>query len=261
MKLNRKDLRKILYDFNCYSNRLLQADFHDYARVLDKFIKYLESTPIIIEYVTGCGECDIDLDQEVKDVQQSHGKGIFSTGDTDEEEVCNVFAILKFIAEKQYAVHETIATGYSYSTSYQDRIKGFNDRFVMVLISHIERYLTKVGIDMGLDDKVTYNVTVNSGQAIIATDNANVNASNNVDVDFDKLNKLILAVRENSHGLQPDEQEIVSYSLEAIEAEVKEEKPKKGLIRTALTALKTIKGTAEFAAAIAALTGFITQLG
>ena len=63
-----------------------------------------------------------------------------------------------------------VAMGYSHSKGYQDKIKGFNDRFVMVLIRHIERYLTKVGIDMGLDEKIIYNVTVENGQAIIATD-------------------------------------------------------------------------------------------
>ena len=30
MKLNRKELRKIQYDFNSYSNRLLQANYKDY---------------------------------------------------------------------------------------------------------------------------------------------------------------------------------------------------------------------------------------
>ena len=52
----------------------------------------------------------------------------------------------------------------------------------MVLIRHIERYLTKVGIDMGLDEKVVYNVTVQNGQAIIANDNANVTATANVEM-------------------------------------------------------------------------------
>ena len=30
---------------------------------------------------------------------------------------------------------------------------GVNERFVMVLIRHVESYLTKVGIDMGIDEK------------------------------------------------------------------------------------------------------------
>lgn len=259
MKLNRNELRKIQYDFNSCSNRLLQANFQDYTGVLAKFIKYIETTQIIIEYITGCGDCAIDLEQVVKEVQQSYGRCIFSTGDTDEEEVCNVFAILKYLAETKVEIHYAVARGYSSSNKYQDLIKGFNDRFVMVLIRHIETYLTKVGIDMGLDEKGVYNVTVNSGQAIIATDNANVTASNSVSVDLDELQKLILAVQKTSAELQPEEQEIISDSLEAIDAEVKAEKPKKGLIKTAITSLKAIKGTTEFAAAIAALIQFITQ--
>lgn len=260
MKLNRKELRKIQYDFNSCSNRLLQANFQDYSSVLIKFVNYVETTPIIIEYIIGCGECTLDLENEVKEVQQSYGRLIFSSGDTDEEEVCNVFAILKHIADNdEYAVYDGIAIGYSSSTKYQDKVKGFNERFVMILIRHIERYLTKVGIDMGVDEKIIYNVTVNSGQAIIATDNANVTAFNSVGVDLDELQKLLVAVREKSLELQPDEQETVSDSLEAVDAEIKSEKPKKGLIKTALTALKGIKGTTEFAAAVTALIQFVTQ--
>lgn len=37
---------------------------------------------------------------------------------------------------------------------------GVKERFVMVLIRHVESYLTKVGIDMGIDEKNIYNVTV-----------------------------------------------------------------------------------------------------
>ena len=46
---------------------------------------------------------------------------------------------------------------------------GVNERFVMVLIRHVESYLTKVGIDMGIDEKNIYNVTVQNGQAIEGT--------------------------------------------------------------------------------------------
>ena len=38
MNLNKKDLRKIMYDFNSISNRLMQADFHDYNSILKKFL-------------------------------------------------------------------------------------------------------------------------------------------------------------------------------------------------------------------------------
>mgnify|MGYP007060800760 FL=1 len=46
---------------------------------------------------------------------------------------------------------------------------GVKERFVMVLIRQVESYLTKVGIDMGIDEKNIYNVTVQNGQAIKGT--------------------------------------------------------------------------------------------
>lgn len=126
--------------------------------------------------IMDCGSCSWDLQEEVREVQTSCGRAIFSTGDT-EEEVCNIYAVLKCLVETNSSIYHGVAMGYSSSTKFQDKIKGFNERFIMVLIGHIERYLTKVGIDMGLDDKVVYNVTVHKGQAIIATDNASVNTA------------------------------------------------------------------------------------
>lgn len=260
MRLNRNELKKIQYDFNSFSNRLLQADFQDYTDVLGKFLGFINSTPIILEYISDCGRCDWNLDDEVKSVQSSYGGMIFATGDTEEEEVRNVYAVLQYIVEKSIEVHYGIGMGYSSSTKFQDTIKAFNERFVMVLIRHIERYLTKVGIDMGLDDKITYNVTVQNGQAIIATDNANVSATNTVGTDAGELAKLIAAVRGASDGLTPEEREIVADSLEVIETEASAEKPKKGMLRTAIAALKNIKGITEFGEAVIALSKFVGTL-
>ena len=158
MKLNRKELRKIQYDFNSYSNRLLQANYEDYADVLGKFVKYIDSIPIISDYIHDCGNCDWDLENEVKEVQGSYGRLIFSLGETDSEEIRNVYAVLRYLVENNSSVYRGVATGYSSSSKPQDKIKGFNERFVMVLIRHVESYLTKVGIDMGIDEKNIYKL-------------------------------------------------------------------------------------------------------
>ena len=264
MRLNRNELKKIQYDFNSFSNRLLQADYEDYTDVLKKFLNFVKSTPIIFDYISDCGQCEWDLDDEVKQVQVSYGRRIFSTGDTEKEEVRNVYAVLQYIADKSIEVHYGIGLGYSSSNKYQDTIKGFNDRFVMVLIRHIERYLTKVGIDMGLDEKVVYNVTVQNGQAIIANDNANVTATANVGLQTDELKQLIDAVRASANTFEVEEKETVSDSLEVIEAEATAEKPKKGMLKTAITALNNVKDTvkcvAEFGAAVTALAQFVEPL-
>lgn len=260
MNLNRNELKKIQYHFNSFSNRLLQANFEDYTGVLRKFMNFINSTPVIIDYILGCGQCDWNLEDEIKDVQSSYGSKIFLTGDTEEEEVRNVYAVLQYIADKSIEVQYGIGMGYSSSNKYQDKIKGFNERFVMVLIRHIECYLTKVGIDMGLDDKITYNVTVENGQSIIATDNANVTATNTIGADTVELAKLIADVRVLSEKLSSKEKETVSECLEVIQAEVSSDKPKKSMLKTAITTLKNINGIAEFGEAVIALSEFVSKL-
>ena len=260
MRLSRRDLRKIQYDFNSISNRLLQADYQDYLDVLGKFLGFIKNTPIIFEYISDCGCCDWNLEEKAKQVQSSYGRVIFPTGDTEEEEVRNVYAVLEYIVERHIEVHRSLAYGYSASKKFQDMVKGFNDRFVMVLI----RYLTKVGIDMGLDEKVVYNVTVQNGQAIIANDNATVTATANIGLNTNDLKTLIEAVRTSASELNAEDKETVSDSLEVIEAEATAEKPKKGMLKTAIAALNnvkdTVKGVAEFGTAVTALIQLVAPL-
>lgn len=260
MKLNRADLRKIMYDFNSISNRLLQADYQDYTGVVGKFIAYIKATPIIYDYVLDCGSYDDDMEETFKDIRESYGRKIFALGDTTEEEVCIVFAILNHAVERNVDISFSIAAGYTSSNKYQDRIKSFNDRVVMVLIRHIESYLTKVGIDMGLDEKITYSITISGGQVNIANDNATINATNNAGMDADKIIELINAVKASASDITGPDAETLADSLEVIEEEVKAEKPKKSFIKTAIAALKSIQGTAALATAITDLVEFLQTL-
>lgn len=248
-----------MYDFNCISSRLLQCDFNDYTSVVSKFIAFVRNTPIIFDYICDCGPCVQDMKQEFNEVDNSC-HCIFFLGDTTEEEVRNVFAILSYISENGIQIQYGIAFGYSSSGQYQDKIKGFNERVVMVLIRHIESYLTKIGIDMGINEKVTYNITVQNGQVNVANDNATIMATSNIGIDPTKLEELVQAVRINADGLSSDDVEMLEDNLEVIENEAKSDKPRKGFLKTAISGLKMIKGTAEFAAAVAALIQFIQLL-
>lgn len=258
MKLNRKELRKIQYDFNSCSNRLLQADYEDYKDVLGKFLNYIDTTPIISDYIRDCGSCNMNVADEVKAVQNSHGSLIFSLGDTDEEEVCNVYAVLRYLVESEQSIYLGVARGYSSSSKFQDKIKGFNARFVMVLIRHVERYLTKIGIDMGVDEKNVYSVTIHDGQVIIASDNACVTATTHVGIKENELEELTSAVKKAATKLESmEDRENVSEFLEVIETEAVAEKPKKSMLKMAIASLQTIKGAAEFGAAVTALIQFV----
>jgi len=260
MKLNRAELRKIMYDFNSLSNRLMQVDFDDYTDVATKFINFIKRTPVIFDFITDCGICDQDLVKEFSEIGGSYGNEIFSLGDEPEEEIRNVFAILEYIVEKKIEIHYGVAMGYSHSQKYQDMVKGFNDRVVMVLIRHIEAYLTKIGIDMGLDEKIVYQVTVEHGQVNIATDNATINATSNIGIDTERLADLVQAVKTAATNLSEEEQDTLSSNLEVIEEESKSAKPRKGFMKTAIAGLSAIKGTAEFGAAVVALIQFVQTI-
>lgn len=256
MKLNRAELRKILYDFNSISNRLIKAHFIDYNTALLKFIDFIKGSDLIYEYIKSCGDCEIN--KAFKEVQNSYGELIFSLGISDSEEVRNVFAILNYITENNIEIHYDVALGYSSSNKYQDKIKGFNDRVVIFLISNIERYLTKIGIDMGIDERVTYSITVENGQVNIANDNSTINATNTVStVNYDKLIKLVDEVEKNSKGISEEDYETLVSSIDVIKEEVKSTNPRKSFIKTAISGLNGLKNTVEFAAAITELIQFI----
>ena len=238
----------------------MQAAFEDYTNVLTKFINFIRNNELIYDYILDCGKCEQDLEEEFKEVKNSYGRCIFSVGESDEEEIRNVFAILSYIVDNDIDIHYSIALGYSHDNKYQSKIKGFNERFVMILIRHIERYLTKIGIDMGLDEKTTYNITVNQGQVNIASDNSVINATNCFGIDEGKLNELIKAIKVCSSEIIGEEKEILESNLEVIEEEIKSQKPRKGFIKSAITWLKGLKCSVELATAITSLISFISPL-
>jgi len=249
-----------MHDFNSISNRLLQADFNYYTNVASRFLAFIKKTPIILDYIADCGLCEQNLKQEFDEVSRAHGSCIFSLGNTDEEEVRIVHAIMNYVSENNIEIHYGAAMGYSSSSKYQDKIKGFNERVVMVLIRHIESYLTKIGIDMGLDEKIMYSISIQNGQVNIANDNSTITATNTVGIDATQLAELLQAVRITANGLSHEEAEILESNLEVIQEEIKTGKPRKSYLVTAVSGLKILKGTAEFAAAVAALIQFVQPL-
>lgn len=253
-------MKKIIYDFNSISNRLINADFNDYLGIMRKYVAFVKTTPIIYDYVVDCGPCEQDMEQEFKEIRASYCRGIFDLGETDEEEVCNVFEIMSYIVDHDILVYRSVASGYTSSNQFQDKIKAFNDRVIMVFIHHIEAYLTKIGIDMGLDENISYNISVSGGQVNIANDNAIINATNNTGIDAQQLMELISNVREASVDISEEDCESLNDSLEVIESISTPDKPKRSFVKTAITTLKAIKGSAEFAAAVAALIAFVQGL-
>ena len=119
-------MKKIIYDFNSISNRLINADFNDYLGIMRKYVAFVKTTPIIYDYVVDCGPCEKDMEQEFKEIRASYCRGIFDLGETDEEEVCNVFEIIldrKYVARPRFENDEEIISVFTEYGQKQELIK------------------------------------------------------------------------------------------------------------------------------------------
>lgn len=190
MAINRIELKKISYEFNRISNRLMKADFHDYSNILGKFLVYIETTRTISDYVNDCGDARYDVESEIKEVS-GYSNLILDLGENESEEVANIYHILKYCYENKVNVSHGLAFSYSSSRKYQDKLDGFNQRVTLVLISHISAYLTRIGIEMGLDENTKYTINVHNGQMNLATDDSTILTVQNNEMNGPELQELI----------------------------------------------------------------------
>lgn len=123
-----------------------------------------------------------------------------------------------------------------------------------------EHYLELEADNLQEKGAIPHTVNVSGGQVNIASGHATINANQYQAIDTQALAQLITSVKENAGSLPPADVEAANDSLEVIEKELVQQSPKKGFLRTALTALQAIKGTTEFAAAVAALVQFVQKI-
>ena len=262
MEVSKIELKILIKEFLTASNRVLRAGFEIYPSELSKFIRFIDNHELISSYVKSCGEPEYNVQEEVEAVDSSYGNSIFSLGSTEEKEVANIYAVTKYLAENNYGGNSFVFFGYSSSNKFQDRVNGFGDEFIRILINHIENYLTRISMQMGLDDNTVVNVSIKNSnltnaQVNVDSDGNSIVTNTNI-CDVEQLNKLISDLTNASSNLNNDDKQSVEECVEFIET-ISEEKPNKSIIKMALKTLKGIVGTTEFLAATTAIIQFVQQ--
>lgn len=260
MKITEVELKILIKEFLTASNRVLRARFEVYSSELAKFIQFIETHKLIYDYVKSCGEPEYDVEAEVEEVANSYGRAIFSLGSSAEKEVANVFAVVKYLADNKCRGQSFVFYGYSHSKKYQDKVDGFGNDFIRILISHIESYLTRLSIEMGVGNKPSIQVNVDNSdssnsQINVAVDGASITAQQTL-CDESQLKVLIENLIKTTQSLEDEDKETVLECTETIET-INDEKPKKRVIKGAIRTLQAIKGTAEFTAAVFAIVQFL----
>ena len=160
--MNRKELRKLMHDFNVKANAVCRLNIDEYIRVLSIFVSFVNDSDLISGYIKSCGKYDVDMANEFDEVSSSY-EYFFDLGYSEQEEVSHSFAILSYLVENPSYLRSIISSYSEGSNHYKDMLKNFNDRVTGSLIRNIENYLSKIGIDMGLDENKSYFISCNNG--------------------------------------------------------------------------------------------------
>lgn len=196
--MNRKELKKISHDFNSISSRMMRVAFDEYNVVLKKFMDFIDRNEIIKSYINLGYDSNFNVEKEWKLVVNEEGY-IFDFGPSVQQESYQIYKLLEYILENVMDPCFSFCSIYG-ERKFQDGVKEFNDRVLLVLIGNIEDYLIKVGIDMGLDENVVWNV--NGGQVNVASGNATINATQNNGVNGKELDDIIKGIIENLTDLK-----------------------------------------------------------
>ena len=233
MELNKKELKKMSHSFNTIANRIMRVAYDEYSMILKKFLAFIEANEIIMEYICS-GKTDEYDAKEDWDLVVSKDGYTFNFGPTTEEESFQIYCVLKHVSENIKEPAYSFRSIYG-NSKWQDNVKEFNDRVVLVLINNINDYLTRVGIDMGLDENTTWNVS--GGQVNVASGNAVINATQNNGLEMSEMENLIKQIMESVDSLEKDNAETIVDSIEMIRDELHKPEPKGKIISNGIKLL------------------------
>lgn len=243
--IDKKELKVISYEFRSLANRVLNCNSENAIPLIRRMIAFIDQTEIIHDYVHGYA------DMYTFDPPQK-GQRYLYLGDTLEEEVAEGYNYFSYISKecKNFAYDVAIYYGSN------DGVKVFCNEIVHPFISDIIDYLTKIEIQMGLDETQKYYIVANGEniQVNIAEQNANQDVVQSNGIDIEKLQELLSRVKETSDDSVDKD---IDEAIGTINEELEKGNPNKTVLKNATEALKCIKGTAEFMAAVTTLIQFI----
>ncbi|MCI8568562.1 MAG: hypothetical protein HFJ11_01110 [Bacilli bacterium] len=260
---NKKEIKSECRNFKMIASRVLTSEYDTFDSNLKRLIKYIDSTENIKKYIESCinGKDDFNIEEDVKQVSNGYGQYIFDSPIDENEEVSYTYQILKYITDNDVSFRG-YTFGYSTSKEYNDKVQGFNDKFILPFINEIEGNYERICIEMGLDDNNNYFITNNGGQVNIAKDESTINATQN---NYSEIDKLINKVKNNIDSIDDSnlKNEIID-NIEGLQEEIKKEKPKKGIINAITSSLKSIlpeiPKAIELTAAITEIISFVSTL-
>jgi hypothetical protein len=237
ISIDRKEFQKISLEFRRLSSRLLKTYLDDGMDNLKRLLNFIENTPLIWDFIAENNIAKFNMKDEIEKREFLEG---YNIPIEKSDEIAYVYQLLKYCTEN-CGDYLGICMYYSSSRTLQDHIDSFNDRVVNSWISHIEVYLREKLIDMGDNEKIS--ITVNGGQVAIAQDDSTVYATQNNNLSpVEDINTLSVELIKliNLLDIEKEKKEETKEIIEAAVEEVNSEKPKKSIIKYAITKVEDV---------------------
>lgn len=263
--------KKTLYLFNHESNTLLRSNWEESPIPFKRFLDRIEGENVIKEYLDNCVDNHtpkgFDAVEDVRAVANDFGTTFVTFSTIPEEESAEVYLILKEAVAQSIQGRSHFYYGFAHGTKYVDMYKGFLDKVVRRLIANIAEYLTTIGIEMGLEggDSVTNNISgsIHNIQLNQSTGNSTINATQKNGISSSELSALLDAVISAAKAEidDPETIEDVRDNVDIVRAQMESDKPKRGILKSALSFLGAVNGGTQFTAAVVQIIEFMNNSG
>jgi len=245
-KISKKELKVIDKDFRRYASRFLNTTYGNEMNDLNRFLNYIESQPLIMDFINSNNTEKFDIENIVKSRQWGQ---LYEVPLEKNREIAWVYQFLKY-CQKNLGSLAKVSFGYSSSTKYQDNIHAFLHQVIKPsFIDHITDFIGEVMIEMGYDEDTPFKIEINNtnGQINISKDNSVINAINKINIvhnDVEKINTLASQFIDllRNENISEDEKEMIIDDVEVIKEQVKSEQPRIPRLKRALQSLKGLKG-------------------
>lgn len=258
MIVSKKELKVVSLKFRSRSSELINSPFEDADDRLGSYIELIDSTPIILDYLSSLSNGGHDMDAIFK---QGWHKSLF-LGDNICERTINTYKMLKLLNESgNKDIVLSFSRVFARKTKFQDSVAEFGSRIILPFARQVEEYLTGLAIEMGYDENATISIKDNSGQINIATHSAHISAAQNNGVNLQELQGMMNDIISNLSAINHSSQEEVKDILDSILGEIQSPSPKKGVLKSFIATLSSISSTIEAGTTLGtSLVKFITFL-
>ncbi|MDK2821466.1 MAG: hypothetical protein PWP31_1431 [Clostridia bacterium] len=252
-RISKKELKIIDKDFRRYASRFLKTKLGNEINDLNRFLNYIESQPIIMDFINKNITEEFDMELVIK---SRRWRELYDIPIEKDQEISWIYQFLKY-CQSNVMDFRDISYGYGSGNKYQDHIDAFLHEVVKPFIDHITDFIGEVMIEMGYDEDTPFKIEIsnNNGQINVSKDNSTINAINTVNIvqnDMETITDLADRFIEllKQENIDKDEKEMIIDDVEVIKEQVVKDQPRIPRLKRVLQSIKGLDGVLQKGTAI-----------